>query len=117
MVHASSVLIQDPGVALGCWLSLFHLWLCRGNALIAALMTNRSRHVFSSFVALALLVAVQLEARQSPFRPEKLAEMDKAIRQAIGDKKCPGGVLWLEHNGAVYHKAYGNRAVAPKVER
>src|SRR6266436_7640313 len=51
-----------------------------------------------------------------PFRAEKLAEMDAAINQAIADKKCPGGVLWLEHQGQVYHKAYGNRAVVPEVE-
>ncbi len=42
--------------------------------------------------------------------------MDRAVEQAIVDKKCPGGVLWLEHNGSAYHKAYGNRAVVPKVE-
>ena len=33
------------------------------------------------------------------FRPEKLAEMDAAINQAIAEKRCPGGVLWLEHHG------------------
>ncbi len=53
---------------------------------------------------------------QPAFRPEKLAEMDAAINQAIADKKCPGGVLWVEHRGAVYHKAYGNRALVPAVE-
>ena len=39
--------------------------------------------------------------------------MDAAINQAIADKKCPGGVLWLEHRGVAYHKAYGNRALVP----
>jgi CubicO group peptidase (beta-lactamase class C family) len=53
---------------------------------------------------------------QTVFRPEKLAEMDAAIVQAIADKKCPGGVLWLEHRGVGYHKAYGNRALVPSVE-
>lgn len=47
------------------------------------------------------------------FRPEKLAEMDTAILQAITDHKCPGGVLWLERSGATYHRAYGQRAVVP----
>jgi uncharacterized protein YbbC (DUF1343 family)/CubicO group peptidase (beta-lactamase class C family) len=56
------------------------------------------------------------ERKQAAFRPEKLAEMDKAVEQAITDGKCPGGVLWLEHRGTVYHKAYGNRAVVPKIE-
>ncbi len=50
------------------------------------------------------------------FDGEKLAEMDAAIDQAIADKRCPGGVLWLEHNGNAYHKAFGNRALVPKVE-
>ena len=35
----------------------------------------------------------------APFDPAKLAAMDAAINQAIGDKKCPGGVLWVEHRG------------------
>ena len=52
----------------------------------------------------------------APFRPKKLAEMDAAINEAIANKNCPGGVLWLEHNGATYHKAFGNRAVVPAVE-
>ncbi len=53
---------------------------------------------------------------QTDFRPEKLAEIDHAIQQAIGHQECPGGVLWLEHRGHAYHKAYGNRAVVPAVE-
>src|ERR1039458_5730901 len=35
----------------------------------------------------------------APFDPAKLAAMDAAINQAIVDKKCPGGVLWVEHRG------------------
>src|SRR5882724_599040 len=50
------------------------------------------------------------------FRPEKLAEMDAAINQAIAEKKCPGGVLWFQHQGAAYHKAYGHRALVPATE-
>jgi uncharacterized protein YbbC (DUF1343 family)/CubicO group peptidase (beta-lactamase class C family) len=53
---------------------------------------------------------------ETAFRPEKLAEIDAAINQAIAEKRCPGGVLWLEHGNTVYHKAYGNRALVPKVE-
>ncbi len=54
--------------------------------------------------------------RPSAFRPEKLAEMDEAINEAIKEKRCPGGVLWFEHRGFSYHKAYGNRAVVPVTE-
>ncbi len=50
------------------------------------------------------------------FRPDKLAEMDVAIAQAITDKQCPGGVLWVEHKRASYHKAFGKRALVPAVE-
>ena len=50
------------------------------------------------------------------FRAEKLAEMDAAINEAIANNKCPGGVLWLEHNGVAYHKAFGSRALVPARE-
>src|ERR1044071_8803133 len=50
------------------------------------------------------------------FHPEKLAEMDAAIRQSVADRQCPGAVLWLERNGAEYHHAYGRRALVPVEE-
>ena len=53
---------------------------------------------------------------ETVFRPEKLAAMDVAINTAIADQKCPGGVLWLEHDGVAYHKAYGSRALVPMRE-
>ena len=53
---------------------------------------------------------------QAAFKPGKLVEMDAAISQTISEKMIPGGVLWLERNGASYHKAYGNRALVPSVE-
>jgi uncharacterized protein YbbC (DUF1343 family)/CubicO group peptidase (beta-lactamase class C family) len=42
--------------------------------------------------------------------------MDAAITSAIAEHKLPGGVLWLERQGQVYHKAYGNRALEPAIE-
>jgi len=50
------------------------------------------------------------------FFAEKLAEMDTAINATIADKGCPGGVLWFEHDGVAYHKAYGKRALVPAEE-
>ena len=47
------------------------------------------------------------------FRADKLAAMDAAITNAIAEHKCPGGVLWLEHDGVAHHQAYGNRALVP----
>jgi uncharacterized protein YbbC (DUF1343 family) len=55
-------------------------------------------------------------APQSAFYPQKLAEMDAAIQTAIGEKRLPGGVLWLEREGSAYRKVYGNRAVDPARE-
>jgi uncharacterized protein YbbC (DUF1343 family)/CubicO group peptidase (beta-lactamase class C family) len=42
--------------------------------------------------------------------------MDAVINQAIAEKRCPGGVLWFEHRGVAYHKAYGHRALVPTSE-
>jgi uncharacterized protein YbbC (DUF1343 family)/CubicO group peptidase (beta-lactamase class C family) len=50
------------------------------------------------------------------FQPAKLREMDQVIQQAITERRCPGGVLWVERNGVAYHRAYGQRAVVPAVE-
>ncbi len=50
------------------------------------------------------------------FRADKLAAMDDAIETAIAHHKCPGGVLWLERNGTVYEKAYGERSLVPDRE-
>jgi CubicO group peptidase (beta-lactamase class C family) len=65
---------------------------------------------------LLLLVWSACPGRAAGFRPEKLAELDAAINAAIAQSNCPGGVLWLEHAGAVYHRAYGCRAVWPTRE-
>ena len=82
------------------------------------LLSNFVRHASCVIFCLTLLLsgcATHPPARQV-FRPEKLAEMDAAINAAIADKRCPGGVLWVEHEGVSYHKAYGNRALVPAVE-
>ena len=45
-----------------------------------------------------------------------LGRMDAQINTAIAEKKLPGAVIWVEHDGDVYHKAFGNRAVEPTFE-
>jgi len=65
--------------------------------------------------ALALAVAVAQTA--FGLNPAKLADMDRAIEQALEDKRMPGGVLWVEHSGEVYRKAYGKRALVPAEEK
>jgi CubicO group peptidase (beta-lactamase class C family) len=61
--------------------------------------------------ALFLFAAPPLFAQA--FHQDKLAAMDAAIETAIAHHQCPGGVLWLEHDGIAYHKAYGHRALLP----
>lgn len=51
------------------------------------------------------------------FRDEKLLEIDAAVRDAVAEKRLPGGVLWIEHGGEQVVRAYGNRAVEPRIER
>ena len=64
---------------------------------------------------LAPMLAV-FTVNAAPFPPAKLAAMDAAVTAAITAKKTPGGVLWLERDGETYHKAYGQRALAPTPE-
>jgi CubicO group peptidase (beta-lactamase class C family) len=81
---------------------------------------KRLNYITSRFVFLtaALLFTSDFlaSAAEPVFRPEKLAEMDAAITEAITDHRCPGGVLWLERKGVSYHKAFGKRALVPAEE-
>ena len=65
-------------------------------------------------------VVTQPTAAPAPVRPklkpEKLAAIDATITEAIAAKKAPGGVLWLERDGEIYRKAYGQRAWVPAAE-
>ncbi|HVV71259.1 MAG TPA: exo-beta-N-acetylmuramidase NamZ domain-containing protein, partial [Verrucomicrobiae bacterium] len=76
----------------------------------------RCRCVRRFLLCVVLLFCSAQAKAESSFYPEKLQEMDAAIDQTIADKGCPGGVLWLEHRGAQYHKAYGHRSLVPTVE-
>ena len=60
--------------------------------------------------------AASIRSLNSIFHAEKLAEMDTAIERAIAEHDCPGAVLWMERNGAAYHRAYGKRALTPAEE-
>jgi CubicO group peptidase (beta-lactamase class C family) len=70
-------------------------------------------------LVLVFLLAAGCATKPAPaktFHADKLAAMDAAILSAIANSNCPGGVLWLEHDGAAYHKAYGCRALVPARE-
>ena len=81
-----------------------------------------SRHsprqtVFILFMLVCLPLA-QATASEPPtgFKPDKLAEIDAAITNAIAEKRLPGAVFWLERNGQTYCRVYGNRALLPELE-
>ncbi len=49
---------------------------------------------------------------------EKLNQIDALVTKDIADKKFPGAVVVIGHKGKiVYRKAFGNRALVPKVEK
>jgi uncharacterized protein YbbC (DUF1343 family)/CubicO group peptidase (beta-lactamase class C family) len=88
-------------------------------------MMKRSRRPVSGLgvFSLCLLLCVlpcrstpQEPPVAAPFNASKLEEIDAAIDQAIAEKRCPGAVLWLEHRGVTYLKAYGHRALVPAEE-
>jgi uncharacterized protein YbbC (DUF1343 family)/CubicO group peptidase (beta-lactamase class C family) len=85
---------------------------------IGASMTSRTSSPFAGFlpVTLAFALVADAQGESLPFRDEKLREMDAAILEAIRSGQCPGGVLWFEHQGAAYHKAYGFRSLVPSRE-
>jgi CubicO group peptidase (beta-lactamase class C family) len=64
----------------------------------------------------ALLGITTVPAVAETFRPEKLAELDATIEQAIRDSKLLGAALLVEHDGVAYHKAFGQRAAKPAGE-
>jgi uncharacterized protein YbbC (DUF1343 family) len=51
------------------------------------------------------------------FRDDKLGEIDVAVRDAIAEKRLPGGVLLIDHKGEEIVRTYGNRAIEPARER
>ena len=74
------------------------------------------RRLLALSLSLVAFTAQGTARKPAPLPPQPLAEIDAAIEKAIADHRIPGGVFHLEHNGIVYEKAYGNRALVPKVE-
>lgn len=88
------------------------------------------QHSFNSRILAALLLcliaAISFDAQNltvaAPqsvgMSAEKLGQIDALIEQDIAAKKLPGAVVVIGHKGKiVYRKAYGNRALAPTVEK
>jgi len=72
-------------------------------------MTCVRRLLFLTFVFFLSVAAA--------FDDYKLAELDVAVRDAIAERKLPGGVLLIEHRGEQVVRVYGRRALVPSVER
>ncbi len=72
-----------------------------------------TRKISLCFVfCLALLSA----SAASPLDPAKLSQIDAAIQKAVVERRLPGAVVWVEHGGDIYWKAFGKRALIPKEE-
>lgn len=84
----------------------------------------RMKKLITITVAAALAVPVFTQGalkQDSPERhgmnPEKLAQVDRVINEAITAKEIPGAVVSVVRgNDIVYLKAYGNKSVVPTVE-
>lgn len=68
------------------------------------------------FIALLLAASPARVAAAPGLNPAKLADMDATVERTIAEKEMPGAVLWVEHQGTAYHKAYGSRALIPEPE-
>lgn len=55
-------------------------------------------------------------ARAAALDPAKLAAIDEAVARAIADRKIPGGVLWIQRDGEIHRRVYGNRVLEPAPE-
>jgi uncharacterized protein YbbC (DUF1343 family)/CubicO group peptidase (beta-lactamase class C family) len=68
------------------------------------------------FLCLAVCLTLVSANSAEPLDPAKLRELDETIQKAIDDHHLPGAVVWVEHGGETYWKAYGNRSLVPTVE-
>jgi uncharacterized protein YbbC (DUF1343 family)/CubicO group peptidase (beta-lactamase class C family) len=55
-------------------------------------------------------------AAAAPLDPARFPAIDAAIERFIADGKMPGATFWLGHGGASYHRAYGQKSIAPTRE-
>ncbi len=70
-------------------------------------------HIARLTVAAALAAPLSLSAQNSSaFVPERLARIDTWVQQLVADRKVPGAVVMIVHDGKVaYHKAFGARDI------
>jgi CubicO group peptidase (beta-lactamase class C family) len=78
--------------------------------------SGKPRSIALFAVSLLCAPLTQADDFEGVFHRAKLSEVDAAIEKAIAERKCPGGVIWIEHRGVAYHRAYGSRAIEPQRE-
>jgi len=71
----------------------------------------RTLALLSPLAALAL--SARAASTEEAFHAGKLAAIDRAIGEAIAASDIVGAAVWVERDGAAYHKAFGHRALAP----
>lgn len=74
----------------------------------------------SAFIAIICVSCIQWPDAPPPSQKlaqtwnlQKLDAIHVAVQKARVEKRLPGGVLWLEREGAVFHRAYGMASVEP----
>src|SRR5258708_18516815 len=79
---------------------------------------TKSSQVIAFFVCLfvCLTTTAMPTAAAAEFTAAKIAEIAQAMTNAIAEQNLPGGVLWLERQDRIYHKAFGHRALVPEAE-
>jgi CubicO group peptidase (beta-lactamase class C family) len=75
-------------------------------------MTRKSSLAFLFCLALVFASA----SGASSLDPAKLGQIDAAVQTAMNEHRLPGAVVWVEHGGDIYGKAYGKRSLVPSIE-
>jgi len=82
----------------------------------------RFLHIFSIIASIAVICTSCLRWPDAPQPPQelvrtfdlgKLDAIGVAIHEARGEKRLPGGVLWLERQDVSFHRAYGMASTRP----
>ena len=83
---------------------------------------TRFLHIFCITASIAVICTSCLRWPDAPqpsqelvrtFDQKKLNAIGVAIHEARGEKRLPGGVLWLERQGVAFHRAYGMASTQP----
>ncbi len=91
--------------------------------LLGSLFSVAFRHRRAVAVAAVIVVSYSAASAQAPRPPRSavaspdFSEVSTLINQAIAEKKLPGAVVLIGHDGkVVFEHAYGDRALEPRVE-